>query len=150
MRVVGPYIQRGRGLGSIFSSLFNAAIPALKSIGGTLGSLGKQFVKSDAVKNVGKTIAEAALQGGLSLAADAVKGKNIAESAKSNLVSSRDAVSEAISNELDKRRIKVPIKRKAEKKKKKKKRVVVIAKRTKKRPDRDIFEDVSSDEYEYE
>jgi hypothetical protein len=99
----GPYIQRGgriqrgriqrqrgRGLGSLFGSLFRSAVPILKSLGG-------KILNSSLTKSVGKTLVESATEGGLTLAKDALRGNNLGQSVKASLGKTRAAVADAIS-----------------------------------------------------
>jgi hypothetical protein len=64
----GPYLQKGRGFGSMFASLFKSAVPALKL-------LGTRILGSSITKSIGKTLAHSALQGGLNIAADTLSGR---------------------------------------------------------------------------
>jgi hypothetical protein len=100
----GPYIQRGRGFGSFFSSIFRTAVPALKTFGSRL-------LNSSVTKNVGKTLAKSALKGGLSLAADTVAGKDIGESFSSNVNTARQALAKTLRKEANGGKS-VPVKRK--------------------------------------
>lgn len=104
----GPYIQRGRGFGSIFSSIFRSAVPALKT-------LGSKILGSSITKNVGKTLAQSALQGGLSLASDALDGKNVKDSFSSNVTQARRNLAKTLRKEVAARSsvpVKSPVKRK--------------------------------------
>ena len=99
----GPYVQRGRGFGSLFSSLFRYAVPALKTLGG-------KIMNSSITRNVGKTLANSAMQGGLSLAADGLAGKNVGESFSKNIEKARQDVASTLRKEAVSRR--PPAKRK--------------------------------------
>lgn len=74
----GGSVQRGYGLGSIFSGLVKSAIPLLKS----------------GAKSLGKT----ALKTGLNVARDAIEGKNIKQAFTDNL---QQAGSETLDNLID-------------------------------------------------
>jgi hypothetical protein len=84
-----PYLQRGSGIGSIFSGLFRAAVPVLSSVG-------KSLFGSDAAKAVGKSIADTALRSGLSLAGDALSGQNVGDAFKKHLGVARQEVAQAV------------------------------------------------------
>ena len=96
-----PYLQRGRGFSTLISSLFKAVIPALK----TLGGVGKAALSSPLAKSAGRTLAKAAIDGGLSLATDTISGRRSArDSAKKSIADGRAALSKIIDIEVDKRR----------------------------------------------
>jgi outer membrane biosynthesis protein TonB len=69
----GPYIQRGRGIGSIFRSIGQFVLPAVST-------LGKNLLSSPITKSVLKTVKNSAIDAGLNLAADTLAGKNIPQS----------------------------------------------------------------------
>lgn len=70
----GSFTQRGRGLGNIFGALLRAVIP-----------VGKSILKSPITKSILTTAKDTAIQGGISLAADALRGGDVGESLKQNL-----------------------------------------------------------------
>lgn len=84
----GPYLQRGRGLGSFLSSVARKGLPFLRSAG-------RKILTSPIVQDVGKSLMQTAATGGLELAVDALKGKKNAkeslgktvEQAKENIAS---------------------------------------------------------------
>ena len=81
----GRYIQRGRGIGSVFMSLFRSLLPAAKT-------LGTSVLKSSVTKNVLKAAKEAGKDAALSLAADAIAGENVKKSFDRNLQSAREKI----------------------------------------------------------
>jgi hypothetical protein len=83
-----PYLQRGRGFGSFFGSVFRHAIPALKMLGGKL-------LGSPVVQSVGSSLRHSALQGVRQVAADAIAGRNIKQSVGNNLKNFNSSLSEA-------------------------------------------------------
>jgi hypothetical protein len=60
----GQFIQRGRGLGSFFRSLWNLGKPILSTLAG-----------NSTIRDLGKTVATTAVERGLTAAADALEGK---------------------------------------------------------------------------
>jgi hypothetical protein len=68
-------VQRGKGLGGIFSSLLRTIGPTLKTVG-----------QSSLVKGVGEDLLASASKGGLAVVSDALAGKNILKSLKSNFI----------------------------------------------------------------
>jgi len=69
----GTIVQRGRGIGSILTSLFKGVVPAIKAFGKTLFS-------SPVTKAVAKTARDAAVDAGLNVAADVLEGRNVSSS----------------------------------------------------------------------
>lgn len=85
----GPYLQRGRGIGSFLSSLFRSVVPVLKTVG-------TNVLKSGLVKDVGRTLADSAVKGGLRLATTALDGGSLKESFGSSVSDAKRAVSQVI------------------------------------------------------
>lgn len=71
----GLYVQRGRGLGNIFSSIFRAVAP-------TLAGIGKSIIKSPITKNLLSTAKKSAVNAGLNLVSDTLAGENVGRSLK--------------------------------------------------------------------
>lgn len=103
----GPYLQRGRGLGNIFGSLFRTVLPALK----TLRSYSLTALKSNLVRNAGRSIASSALQGGISAVTDALDGKNVKKSLNSSLSNAKRELSRTIKESAAAGRVVKPQKR---------------------------------------
>lgn len=101
----GRHWQRGYGLGSVFGSLFKAAIPLLKTTGKTLA---KRALKTGA-------------QTGIALAQDALAGRNMKQAAKARVT---DALLQEVSRGL-------PIKRKRKQRKASRGRSAKRARRSK-------------------
>lgn len=74
----GPYVQRGRGFGSVLSALFKAALPVVVS-------LGKNFLQSRTAKSIGGVVRDNVVEGGLELVKDLASGKGAKRSLKSGL-----------------------------------------------------------------
>lgn len=73
----GREIQRGRGLGSFLSGLFRTVAPYAKTgLKQTLKS-GSKFVKSKAVKKIGKKALKELANTAVEISADAMEGKKI-------------------------------------------------------------------------
>ena len=75
--VGGERIQRGRGLGGLLRMIKSIFTPVLKSVG-------KNVVKaatSNTAKSIAKTLGEQAIESGINLATDALRGNSIKESA---------------------------------------------------------------------
>ena len=90
--VGGERIQRGRGLGGLlrmFKSLFS---PVLKSVG-------KKVVKaatSNTAKSIAKTLGEQAIESGLNLATDALRGNNLKESANNEFTTFKHTAADSL------------------------------------------------------
>lgn len=89
----GRYIQSGRGLGSIFSSLVRRVIPVVKSIG-------RSIISSPATKNIISSVKDSAINAGLNMASDVVSGENVKESFHKNLASVGENLGDSIKSEL--------------------------------------------------
>ena len=91
--VGGERIQRGRGLGGLlrmFKSLFS---PVLKSVGKNV----VRAATSNTAKSIAKTLGEQAIESGLNLATDALRGNNLKESANNEIT----ALKSTAANSLD-------------------------------------------------
>jgi len=138
----GPFIQRGRGLGGIFSSILRGALPALK----TFLNIGGNALKSQAGKSIINAAKHSAVKAGLNLAADAMKGKNIPASIKQNL---KEAGSEVADKFKDASTNLGTVKRKRNISKRVfKQRKIATAKKKKPSPSKsyDVFDETSSEE----
>jgi hypothetical protein len=122
----GPFIQRGRGLGSLLGSLFKAVIPVASRVG-------RSIIRSPITKSVLRTAKDAAIEGGLSLAVDALRGNKVAESAQQNVEQAKNKIADAIEKGTINRKRKSKVTRKPVKKK------VYVRKPGGKRQKRDIF-----------
>ena len=71
----GPMLQRGRGLGGIFSSLLRTLGPTVQTIG-----------RSSLAQGIGDNIMTAASNGGLAMIGDVLAGENVLKSAKKNFL----------------------------------------------------------------
>lgn len=81
----GAFSQRGRGLGNIFGSLMRAVIP-----------LGKSIFRSPITKSILNSVKDSAIQGGVSVASDALRGGDVKESLKKNLGNARDRLANTL------------------------------------------------------
>jgi hypothetical protein len=89
----GPYMQRGTGIGSIFSGLFRGVLPALAS--GV-----RSIFAHPATRAIGKSVSDAAITGGLNLAADAVAGRGMKKSFEKQLGEARKKVAGALRQQV--------------------------------------------------
>ena len=85
MHIVRPHrgrlIQRGHGLFGVFRSLARRLVP-----------LGKQFLKSDVAKKVGRVVKDEALRVGAETAADTLAGHNVGKALEKHLGASGQRV----------------------------------------------------------
>lgn len=70
--------QRGNGIGSIFSSLYNSVVPLVKS---ALG-IGSRVAKSQIGRQVAKSVKKRAMKAGLNVVNDALQGENVLKSTR--------------------------------------------------------------------
>jgi hypothetical protein len=88
----GPRFQRGRGLGSIFASLARGIAPITR-----LGlKAGRSLISSPLVKQIGKTALDAARQSAVNLSADLIDGRDMKESAQSELNNARSKIASTL------------------------------------------------------
>ena len=73
-----PFIQRGRGFGNLFSSIFRTVIPALKIFGA-------KAVNSPLIQSIGNDLKNSALENSKNFAADVIEGNNIKQSLTNRL-----------------------------------------------------------------
>ena len=92
--VYGSYGRRGAGIGSIFSSLFSRLVPIVKT---ALG-VGRRALASQAGQQIAKAAKRSAMQAGLSVVGDALRGDNVAESAKREIAKARKTMGRVIKN----------------------------------------------------
>jgi len=88
----GVRLQRGRGIGSLFSGLMRGFAPLAR-----MGlQAGKKLFSSDIVKNIGRS----ALEGGKTIlkdvAADLIEGNSAGENAQKNLQDARKKIASTI------------------------------------------------------
>ena len=91
----GPYIQRGRGIGSSLTAMFKGVIPALQL-------LGDKVMQSPITKEVIKTGKRAALDAGLNVASDVLGGKKLKPSLSENVTTAKKAVTKSLLSALEK------------------------------------------------
>ena len=111
----GPYIQRGRGVGSVFRAFAQFVLPALKAIG-------KNIISSPTVRKLGKAtlkgVKRTAVDAGLNIANDALAGENIIDSIKKNVTGQKLVGN--IQNSLSKSDKKLPKQKKIKKRQRQK------------------------------
>ena len=124
--VGGERIQRGRGLGGILRMIKSLFTPVLKSVG-------KNVVKaatSNTAKSIAKTLGEQAIESGINLATDALRGNNMKESANNEFTSFKNTAADTLETLKRKRKNQegygVLINKKMKKKQVKKKRNIRI------------------------
>lgn len=74
----GKYIQRGRGIGSIFAGLLRKVIPAAKFFS-------SKILASPVTKSITETAKQSAAKAGLKLAHDILSGENVGQSLKKGM-----------------------------------------------------------------
>ena len=93
----GQFLQRGKGLGSLFSSLFRTLLPILK-VGAKAGvKVGKRALQSKVVRSAAKELGKQALTSGVSVASDLIEGtKEGKENAALTVKKSRKRIADAM------------------------------------------------------
>lgn len=87
----GPYIQRGRGIGSSLTAMFKDVVPALKLIG-------EKVIQSPVTKEIVKAGKRAAID----VATDVLRGKKLKSSISENVDTAKKAVSKSLVSALEK------------------------------------------------
>jgi hypothetical protein len=85
-------MQRGRGIGSLFSGLFRSLKP-LASMG---LKVGKRILNSDIAKKVGSTALEFGKEALTNVAADVLEGKNFKDSANEQLADAKARLAQTL------------------------------------------------------
>ena len=93
---VGPRIQRGRGIGALFSGLARALLPAAR--------LGMRAVKNVMASPVTKSIANTAKNSAVNMAADLIEGSSFEEAAEKNLTNAKANIAQSLRNSTRKRK----------------------------------------------
>ena len=143
----GPPIQRGAGLGSIFSGLWRALVPAAKGVAKTLGNMATSSTAKSAGKFIGKQVSKAAIDTAL----EALDGKPVGAAAKQRLkTATRNILHATQYNDDEYRPKKRPVARQGQVRKRRVRQPVVRVKRRRiqrREPLFDDFEDIEDDEY---
>lgn len=84
-----PYIQRGRGLGSLLARLFKTVIPVASRIG-------KSLISSPITRSVGTALKDSAVETMGSLGADLLRGEDLTKTLDKNLSSAKNRVATAL------------------------------------------------------
>lgn len=88
----GPRFQRGRGIGSMFGTLFRSLMPVAK-----MGlNLGKRFITSDVAKQIGSTALDIGKQGLKNVAIDLLEGKDPKLSAQEALDNAKQNIANTL------------------------------------------------------
>lgn len=82
-------MQRGQGIGNLLGSLFKSFIPVASKIG-------RSILGSPITKSVLRGARDAALEGGLNVATDALRGADVNRSIEKNLEGARNSVAGAV------------------------------------------------------
>jgi hypothetical protein len=103
----GPYIQRGRGFGSALSSVYRGVVPKMRAAG-------QKVLDSPLTKDVLKTAKNAALEGGLNIATDLLKGKKLRKSVGENVTTAKKLVTDLLVTALSRGRKRKRVEEKSE------------------------------------
>lgn len=96
----GERIQAGRGLGSLFGSLFRGLKPLAQ-----MGiQAGKRFLQSDFAKNVGRTALETGKDVLKNVVADALEGQNAGETLSKEVQNAKKKIAQQIRGSGKKRK----------------------------------------------
>lgn len=88
----GPYMQSGRGIGSLFSGLFRSLKP-LASMG---LKVGKKIINSDIAKKIGSTALDFGKEALTNVAVDLLEGKNFKDSANEQLAEAKARLAQTL------------------------------------------------------
>lgn len=127
----GPYIQRGRGIGSTLRAMFKGVVPVMQV-------MGQKLMASPITKRILKTAKQSAIEAGVNVATDTLGGKNVGKSLAENVTTASKAVTDSLVSALKK--VKANSNSEIKKPPTKRKRGVAARKSKKKRYS-DIFEE---------
>ena len=89
----GPFIQRGRGIGSTLSAVFKDVVPVVKV-------MGQKIADSPITQQVVKTAKRSAREAGLNIATDVLEGRDFEESLSQNVSTAKRAVKDSLKQAL--------------------------------------------------
>jgi hypothetical protein len=96
----GVRFQQGRGLGSIFGSIFRGLKPLAK-----MGlAAGKRFIKSDFAKSIGNTALDIGKTAATNMAVDLLEGKKFSDSAQEQLDEAKSKIASKLKGGCAKKR----------------------------------------------
>ena len=90
----GRRLQRGRGIGSLFGTVFRSLLP-----------LGKKILTSNTAKSIAKSVGNSLKDAAVDTALDALEGKNIKKAAQERLNQSKVKISQALRKQTDNKKI---------------------------------------------
>jgi hypothetical protein len=90
------YLQKGDGIGAIFSSLLRFLIPAAKKTFQTVTRVGKSFLANPGVKDIVNTVKEEAVRTGINAAANLIAGQPVVEPAQEDIAEARSNIAQAV------------------------------------------------------
>ena len=91
------YVQRGRGIGNLFSRFFRGVIPALSNFG-------RSIFSSPLTRDIGKTLLDSGVTGGLNVLSSALKGDDTKETLKREFQGAKRQVAGQLDKEVQRRR----------------------------------------------
>ena len=90
------FIQRGNGIGNIFSSLARWLVPAAKKVIKTVGSVGKKIISNPTVQHVANTAKNEAIRVATDMAANAIAGESVSETVPESIQKARTKIANAM------------------------------------------------------
>ena len=98
--VGGERIQRGRGIGGLLRMIKSLFTPVLKSVGKNV----VRAATSNTAKSIAKTLGEQAIESGINLATDALRGNNLKERVNNEFASFKNTAADTLETIKRKRR----------------------------------------------
>lgn len=94
----GAYIQRGRGVGGTFWSLYSKLVPKLKT-GASI------ILESPITQNILETARDSAVDIGVKIAADTLSGVKFNKAVKRNLSIAKNEIAETLASAIKKKKV---------------------------------------------
>lgn len=116
----GNILQKGRGIGGVLRAASSLFKPLFRSVGSTA----LKVARSDVGKAIGKTVKKQAITSARNIALDTVRGGNIGDSIRNEVINVRKRVADEFENVINE-----PKKRKVALKSRKKKKKITYANR---------------------
>jgi len=92
----GNRIQRGRGIGSMFSGLFRMLKPfAVKGL-----NFGKKILASDTAKKIGSSVLDIGKNAAKDVLVDVLEGKNFVDSSSEKLQNAKSQIAETLAQNI--------------------------------------------------
>ena len=96
----GPFLQRGRGIGSVIARIFSRLVPFLGKAGKTVAKAATNKAVKKVAKEALKSGSRSAVKAGANVILNKLEGKDVKEGLKSDLSSAKKDLASTIRHEI--------------------------------------------------